>query len=76
MPIVELSAVVTSVTEAQRRDMIVRCADDCELALIKADNAGRTGTVRERFAAMAQHQAEASLLAQAAMTWACMEVVA
>lgn len=64
------------VDEAMRRDFIVRLAEDCELALIRADNAGRSGTVRERLSMAALCRADAALYAAGAFTWANAEVVA
>lgn len=63
------------VTENDRRDFIVHLAEDCELALIRAD-AVRTGTLRERYTAIAQHERDAALYSAAAFTWAKAEVSA
>lgn len=62
-----------AVTESQRRDCIVRLAEDCELAVLRADRV-RTGTLRERYAAIAEHERDAALYSAAAFTWATAEV--
>ncbi|MDF3983286.1 hypothetical protein P3W23_14905 [Luteibacter sp. PPL554] len=62
-------------TESQRRDMIVRCAEDCELALLSADTAERSGPVSFRLRCAAFHRKSASLFAAAAFTWANVEVI-
>jgi hypothetical protein len=67
---------VIDVTEDQRRQMIVRCARDCEGALYSADAVARVGTVRERLTSMAFHLRSAEFFSAAAFTWANCEVTA
>ena len=63
-------------TEDQRREMIVRCARDCEGALYSADAVARVGTVRERLTCIAFHLRSAEFFSGAAFTWAKREVIA
>jgi len=67
---------MSPITEGQRRSFIVRLAEDCELALIRVDAAGRSGTLRQRYTLMALHRADAALYSQGAFTWATAEVSA
>lgn len=64
------------VNEDQRREMVVRCAQDCEGALYSANAVARVGTVRERLTAIAFHMRCAEHFAAAAFTWATCEVIA
>jgi hypothetical protein len=63
-------------SEEQRREMIVRCARDCEGALYSADAVARVGSVRERLTCMAFHLRSAEFFSAAAFTWAKCEVAA
>jgi hypothetical protein len=64
------------VTEHERREMIVRCARDCESALYTANAVARVGTVRQRLTDIAFHLRCAEHFSAAAFTWAKCEVIA
>lgn len=63
-------------TETQRRDAIETLGRLCESACFRFHQAGRSGSVRERFVELADAQRDASLYASAAFTWAKREVIA